>query len=98
MSAIILHVLIYAVPNCSPIRGFHPGNASLMEAAHGDVQATNGDDHHGNADHKKRSADDHHADESLHEVDNYGNASDHAHDPYGWHGHGYVFRVSSLQG
>jgi len=81
-SALILTILIYAVPDCQPIKGFHPPNSTNL-TEHISLNASS----HNYHEIIRRSAPSAgHDKEDPH-------ADDHHGDPYGFHGdHGYVFR------
>ena len=105
-SAIILVFLIYAVPVCSPIRGFVPPSNSSEQLAINDTlshpashnvhrrsAAPSGGEHANPAD---GSTNDSEQLNANHEGAPHGAHGDPHGDPYGNHGHGYVFRVSKL--
>jgi chloride channel 7 len=85
-SAIILTVLIYAVPDCQPIKGFHPPNSTNLTEHISANTSGSQDAHHL---HRRSAPSGGHGEAEGH-ADSH---SDHHGDPYGLHGdHGYVFR------
>ena len=102
VSAVVLMVMIYALPNCAPIKGYHPpttanatANSTASYGQHADGGGAGGQhDSHGTG-HARfvRSAPSsgHSQGDSSHDDSNASHGEHH--DLYGFHGHGYVFQV-----
>lgn len=97
-SAIILMVMIYAVPDCQPIRGYVPENATTTEGPMTVGPGLLPEEHNSSHVLHRRSADHvvNHADNGDFDVNGTEDHhdDDHHHELYGLHGsHGYLFQV-----